>query len=177
MKLGKSTFDILALRLVAKNRVAYYFIRSQTHNHPSGNLTPSKADGTNNKINISYKNLSLDLDIDDIILLDEGNIELSVTGIKNTDITCKVIRGGILKNNKSLNVPGVGLSIDFLSNTDKNDILFASKLDVDFISLSFVRTANDILDVNDLLISERNEHLQIITKIENKSAIEERRWN
>lgn len=136
-------------------------------------LTPSKADGTNNKINISYKNLSLDLDIDDIILLDEGNIELSVTGIKNTDITCKVIRGGVLKNNKSLNVPGVDLSIDFLSNTDKNDILFASKLDVDFISLSFVRTANDILDVNDLLISERNEHLQIITKIENKSAIED----
>ena len=59
-------------------------------------LTPSMADGTNGRINISEKKLSLNLDIDTLILLDEGNIELMVTGIKNTDITCRVIRGGIL---------------------------------------------------------------------------------
>lgn len=134
-------------------------------------LTPSKKEGTKNRINISYKNLYRDLDIDSIILLDEGNIELIVTGIKNTDITCKVIRGGILKNNRTLNVPAVELNMDFLSLVDKEDILFASKLNIDYIALSFVRCANDILDVNDLFIGERNEHTQIITKIENKSAI------
>jgi len=136
-------------------------------------LTPSKADGTKGKINISQRNLSYDLDIDTKILLDEGNIELIVTGIKNTDITCKVVRGGILKNNRTLNVPEVELNIDFLSSDDKDDILFASKLNVDYVALSFVRSANDILDVNDLFIGERNEHTQIITKIENKSAIDD----
>ena len=136
-------------------------------------LTPSMADGTNGRINISEKKLSLNLDIDTFILLDEGNIELMVTGIKNTDITCRVIRGGILEDNKSINVPDIDLNIDFLSFTDKEDILFASKLNVDYIALSFVRNANDILDVNDMFIGEKNEHTQIISKIETKSAIDD----
>lgn len=136
-------------------------------------LTPDKADGTKGRINISQRKLSLDLDIDSIILLDEGNIELTVTGIKNADITCKVLRGGILKNNKTLNVPNEELNIDFLSMADKEDILFASKLNVDYIALSFIRNANDILDVNDMLIGERNEHTQIISKIETRNAIDD----
>lgn len=136
-------------------------------------LTPNDADGTNGRINISEKKLSLGLDIDSVILLDDGNIELVVIGIRNEDITCKVVRGGILKNNKALNIPDVELNIDFLSLTDKNDILFASQLNVDYIALSFIRSANDILDVNDMLIGERNEHTQIISKIETKSAIDD----
>ena len=128
-------------------------------------LTPDKADGTGGRINISQRKLSLDLDIDTKILLDEGNMELIVTGIENANITCRVVRGGVLKNNKSINVPKVDLNIDFLSITDKSDILFASSLNVDFISLSFVRNANDVLDVNDMLISEKNEHTQIISNL------------
>lgn len=136
-------------------------------------LTPSTADGTNGRINISERRLFLSLDIDTIILLDEGNIELTVTGIKNTDITCKVVRGGILEDNKTINVPDIDLNIDFLSLSDKDDILFASKLNVDYIALSFVRNANDILDVNDMFIGEKNEHTQIISKIETRSAIDD----
>lgn len=136
-------------------------------------LTPSKVDGSKGKICISFKRLSYNLDIDSVILLDEGRIELIVIGIKNTDITCRVVRGGVLSNNKKLNVPNVELNIDFLSSDDKEDILFASKLNVEFVSLSFVRNANDILDVNDIFIGERNEHTQIITKIENQSAIDD----
>lgn len=136
-------------------------------------LTPDDADGTDNRINISQRKLSLDLDIDSRILVDEGNLELRVTGIKNADITCKVVHGGILKNNRCINIPNVDLNIDFLSLTDKNDILFASKLNIDFLALSFVRNANDVLDVNDMLIGERNEHMQIISKIECASAIED----
>jgi len=136
-------------------------------------LTPNKADGTDGKINISQRKLSLDLDIDSVILLDEGAIELVVTGIKNADITCKVVRGGILKNNKGINIPNTDLNIDFLSEQDKKDILFASKLNIDFIALSFVRSANDVLDVNDIFIAERNEHTQIISKIENESALDD----
>lgn len=136
-------------------------------------LTPNKADGTDGRINISQRKLSLDLDIDTKILLDGGNIELVVTGIENTDITCLVVRGGVLKNNKNINIPKVDLNIEFLSITDKNDILFASSLNVDFISLSFVRNANDVLDVNDMLIGEKNEHTQIISKIECQSALDD----
>lgn len=136
-------------------------------------LTPSKVDGSKGKICISFKKLSYNLDIDSVILLDEGRIELVVIGIKNTDITCRVVRGGVLSNNRTLNVPDVELNIDFLSSDDKEDILFASKLNVEFVSLSFVRNANDILDVNDIFIGERNEHTQIITKIENQSAIDD----
>ena len=136
-------------------------------------LTPDKADGTDGRINISQRKLSLDLDIDTKILLDEGNMELIVTGIENANIICRVVRGGVLKNNKNINVPKVDLNIDFLSITDKNDILFASSLNVDFISLSFVRNANDVLDVNDMLISEKNEHTQIISKIECQSALDD----
>lgn len=136
-------------------------------------LTPDKANGENNRINISQKKLSLDLDIDTRVLLDNGNIELKVIGIKNADITCKVVTGGVLKSGATLNVPDVELNIDFLSLTDKNDILFASKLNVEYIALSFIRTANDILDVNDMLIGERNEHTEIISKIESQSAIDD----
>ena len=136
-------------------------------------LTPKDVDGVDNKINISEKKLFLSLDIDYEILLGDGNIKLVVTGIKNEDITCKVVNGGILYSNSSLSVPEVDLNVDYLSIVDKKDILFASKLDVDYISLSFVRNANDILDVNDIFIGERNEHIGIISKIENNSALED----
>lgn len=136
-------------------------------------LTPGKTNIKENRINISQKELSLDLDIDSVILLDEGLIELIVIGIVNADIMCRVTHGGILKNNRGLNVPNINLSFDFLSNTDKDDITFASKQKVEFIALSFVRNANDILDVNDMLIASRNEHTQIISKIENQGAIDD----
>lgn len=136
-------------------------------------LTPKEVSGDDYKINISERNLYLDLDIDSTILIDNGNIELKVIGINNEDIMARVIHGGILKDNKNINVKDVDLSVDFLSIADKNDILFASKLNADFISLSFVRSANDILDVNDMLIADKNEHTQIISKIENKSALED----
>lgn len=132
-------------------------------------LSPKKTG--NNIINISEEKLSLSLDIDDILLLNDGEIELKVIGISNADILCKVLKGGIPKNNSNIIIPNVELDIDYLTMADKNDILFASRLNVEFISLSFVRCANDVLDVNDLLIGERNEHTSIISKIENQSSI------
>ena len=122
-------------------------------------------------LNISEEKLSLSLDIDNLLLLNDGDIELKVIGISNADILCKVLKGGIPKNNANIIIPNVELDLDYLTMTDKSDILFASKLNVEFISLSFVRCANDVLDVNDLLIGERNEHTGIISKIENQSSI------
>lgn len=133
-------------------------------------FTPNK-DDCNNKIYINQKDLYLDLDIDSLILLDDGKITLRVTGIVNEEITAIVINGGILESNKSVNIKDIDLNISFLSNDDKNDILFASRLNADFIALSYVRSADDVLDVNDILIDEKNEHTSIISKIENRRAI------
>lgn len=136
-------------------------------------LTPKPTDLSKGMINITEKKLSLSLDIDNLILIDEGSIKLVVIGINNEDIICRVLEGGILKNNKGINIPNCELLVEFLSDQDKSDILFASRIGADYIALSFVRNSNDVLDVNDILISERNEHTQIISKIELKSAIDD----
>jgi len=125
------------------------------------------------KIGIDYPCLIDDLKTDDRILLGDGDIELKVIDEDTENIICEVLNQGIIKNGMSVNIPGVILSLDFLSAVDKNDIIFASEMDADFIALSFVRNANDVLDVNDMLISLRNDRIQIIAKIENQSAIED----
>jgi len=136
-------------------------------------LSPKPTDLSKGIININERTLSFSLDIDNLILIDDGNIKLVVVGINNEDIICRVLEGGILKSNKGVNVPNCEIQTTFLSDQDKNDILFASRIGVDYIALSFVRNSNDVLDVNDILISERNEHTQIISKIECKSAIDD----
>lgn len=122
---------------------------------------------------VNYPCLIEDVKKGDKILLQDGKLELVVVDETSTDAICEVVVGGTVTNNIGLNIPDVNVSLDFLSIADKNDISFASSIDADYIALSFVRNANDILDVNDLLISLRNEHIQIIAKIENRSAIED----
>ena len=136
-------------------------------------LTPDKNNIGENRFNISFKKLSFDLDIDTIILLDYGKIKLKVVEINNADIKCVVLKGGLLFDNRILTVPNEKISIDYLSVDEKKDIMFASKLKVDFIALSCLRNANDILDVNDILIGEKNEFTEIIAKIENSNALDD----
>jgi len=126
-----------------------------------------------NKFLVSYPDFINGIKVGDQILLDDGLIELKVISVTETDVECEALNGGSIRNNTSVNIPGVDLDLDFLSVADKNDIVFAAKNNVDFIALSFVRNANDILDVNDMLIGLKNEHIQIIAKIENESAIED----
>ncbi|MDD2469505.1 MAG: pyruvate kinase [Bacilli bacterium] len=137
-------------------------------------ILTSKEDSEDiNKFVVNHPGLIQDVKKGDKILLEDGLIELVVIDETIDDVICEVTTGGIIKNNMGINIPGVNLNIDFLSIADKNDIAFASSIDADYIALSFVRDANDVLDVNDVLIQLRNEHMQIISKIENKSAIED----
>lgn len=136
-------------------------------------LTSKCSPDDDNKFLVSYPNLAHDVKKNDRILLCDGVVELQVIDEKDDDVICKVVTGGTIRHNANVNIPGVDLMVDFLSVADKNDIVFASKMDADFISLSFVRNANDVLDVNDMLIGLKNEHIQIIAKIENNSAIED----
>lgn len=136
-------------------------------------LTAKSSNMTNNKLLVNYPGLINDIKKGDRVLIEDGKIELVVVDETYEDALCKVVTGGIIKDNIGLNFPDVNLNIDFLSHSDKNDIAFASSIDADYIALSFVRNANDVLDVNDMLIQLRNEHMQIIAKIENKSSIED----
>ena len=124
-------------------------------------------------LSTTYKNLHKDLKPNEILILDEGSIYLRVIEIKNEEILCKSENDGIIYNNKSLSAPSSNLNIPFLNKNDIEDIRFASKMQADFIALSFVRCADDLLDVNDILISEKDEHMQIIAKIESKCALED----
>jgi pyruvate kinase len=136
-------------------------------------LTVKDSSNSSGKFIVNYPGLIQDVKKGDKILLEDGNIELVVVEETIDDVICEVIIGGSIKNDIGLNIPDVNLNIDFLSIADKNDIAFASSIDADYIALSFVRNANDVLDVNDMLIQLRNEHMQIISKIENKSAIQD----
>lgn len=136
-------------------------------------LTNRPSNGEYGYVQISYKDLYKDVSIGDRVLINDGLVELKVMSILEEDIKCITINGGRITSRKGVNVPDSPLSIDFLYKENKEDIEFASRVKADFVALSFVRNANDVLDVNDMLISLRDEHMQIISKIESKSSIED----
>lgn len=118
-----------------------------------------------------YPALADDVKSGDQILLDDGNLELTVMSIRETEIVCKVVNGGILKDHKGMNLPGVDVSAPSLTDTDRVDAEFALGLGVDFLALSFVRRASDIRDLRDL-IRESQHQTAIVAKIEKPEALE-----
>jgi pyruvate kinase len=120
----------------------------------------------------TYKGLPGDVRIGDPLLIDDGKIRLRVTGVENdTDVHTEVLVGGMVSNNKGINLPGVAVSVPALSEKDIEDLRFALHLTVDFIALSFVRDAKDADDVRKIM-DEEGVHLPIIAKIEKPQAIE-----
>jgi pyruvate kinase len=135
------------------------------------NMKP--VEGTNEEISVNYSGLVDDVEIKDRILLDDGLIELTVIRKNKESFICRVENDGVLASNKGVNIPGKKLRTCFLSEKDIEDIEFACKMDVDFLALSYTSCAEDILEVNDLLIAKNNNHIQIIAKIENVNGVEE----
>ncbi len=133
-------------------------------------LTTQEIEGTNKKAHINYSGLPNDININDRILIDDGLIELLVKAIEGSDILCRVINGGPVSNRKSVNVPGVKLSMPFVSEQDKKDIVFAIEHDVDFIAVSFARSAMDVLDIKNVL-EKNGGKIQVISKIENQDGV------
>ena len=109
-------------------------------------LTTEERMGNVQIVSVNYANLPSILKPGNRILLDDGNIELTVESVKEKNIECRVVHGGPLSDHKSANLPDVCLDMPFLSEADQSDILFAIEHDLDFIALSFVRTAQDIVD-------------------------------
>ncbi len=133
-------------------------------------LTTEDIVGNNEKVSITYKNLKADVSEGMTILIDDGLIELVVEEIKDVDIICKVINGGPISNNKGVNVPGATLSMPYISEVDRSDIMFGCDMGFDYLAASFVRTKEDILEVRKI-IDEHNSHMKIIAKIESMQGI------
>ena len=106
------------------------------------------------------------------ILLDDGLLELKITAIANNKVTCEVIEGGLLKNRKGVNLPSLALRLPSMTPKDKEDLLFGLKQGVDWVSLSFVRAAEDILALRQFLQEHNAEEIQVMAKIEKPQAIE-----
>ena len=133
-------------------------------------LTTKEIMGTNEIAPITYKELIHDISAGTTILIDDGLIEMTVEEITDTDIICNVVNGGPVSNHKGVNVPGAELSMPYISESDKNDILFGVELGFDIIAASFVRNKEDVLEVRKIL-DERNSKMMIISKIENMQGI------
>lgn len=134
-------------------------------------LTTEDIEGNNERVSITYKNLKNDVEVGNIILIDDGLIEMVVEEIDETDIICTVVNGGPISNNKGVNVPGAVLSMPYISDVDRSDIMFGCDMGFDFLAASFVRTKEDILEVRKI-IDESNSHMKIIAKIESMQGIQ-----
>lgn len=134
-------------------------------------LTTEEIMGTAQRATITYKNLKDDVSIGKKILIDDGLIAMEVVDITDTDIICQVINGGYVSNHKGINVPGVVLTMPYISDVDREDILFGVKMGYDYIAASFVRNKEDVEQVRQL-IRENGGNMKIISKIENTQGLE-----
>ena len=134
-------------------------------------LTTEDIQGDNQRVSITYKKLPLCIQPGAMILLNDGLIELEVQSIENNNIVCSVIEGGVLTNNKSLNIPNCRINMPYLSKQDEEDLIFGVKNDVDYIAMSFVRSADDVKEVRNLLNRNGGEEIEIIAKIENREGV------
>lgn len=135
-------------------------------------LTSEEVEGTEEKVSVTYNRLYEDLEVGMKVLIDDGLIEMRVEKVEQTNIVCRVLNGGAVSNNKGINVPDVNLSMPYLSEKDREDILFGISQDVDFIAASFVQNKEDILQLRRLLDKNGGENIKIIAKIENAQGVE-----
>lgn len=135
-------------------------------------LYAEEREGDRDGISISYPNLYQDVEAGTTILIDDGLVEMTAVEIKENQIVCQVKNGGKISDRKGVNVPNAKLSMPFLSEKDKEDILFGIKNDVDFIAASFVRRADDIKKMRKYLNDHGGYDIHIIAKIENREGVE-----
>jgi len=134
-------------------------------------ITSKKVSGDADIVSTTYKNLPKDVKKGDKILIDDGLIELKVLSKTKNTVTCKIIRGGRLKEHKGINLPGVKVSAPSLTEKDRKDLLFGIKKGVDFFALSFVRDANDLKRIKSILKKHKSD-IPVIAKIEKPEAVD-----
>lgn len=135
-------------------------------------LTTDEVEGDEERVSITYKELPQDIAVGRSILIDDGLIGMQVERIDGADIVCRVLNGGVVSNNKGVNIPNAHLSMPFISEKDHQDILFAIKNGYDFIAASFTRCADDIMQIRHILQENNCHTINIIAKIENMEGVE-----
>ncbi|MCA0143512.1 pyruvate kinase [Blastococcus sp. LR1] len=133
-------------------------------------ITVEDVAGTAERVSTTYKNLSNDVKVGDRLLVDDGNLSLSVVRVEGPDVFCLVVEGGKVSNNKGLSLPGVAVSVPALSDKDTDDLRFALSLGVDFIALSFVRSPTDVALVRDIM-RQQDIYVPVIAKLEKPEAV------
>ena len=128
--------------------------------------------GTEESFTVNYKDALDDIYVGAHILLEDGLMELEVVSKEEDGLTCVVISGGILLDRKGVNVPGVKLNVPFISDQDREDIIYACQHDGDYLALSFVDEKEDVLQVREILKEQNREDMLIISKIESETAID-----
>ena len=134
-------------------------------------LTTRDVEGSASEVSVTYEKLPQDLSVGTTVLIDDGLIRLEVEKIQDCDIMCKVIVGGVISNNKGVNIPNIDLKMPYISEKDKQDILFGIEQGFDFVAASFVRSASDVLQIRRLLDENGGNFINIISKIENASGV------
>ncbi len=135
-------------------------------------LTADDIEGDENRVSITYKNLVNDVHEGNTILIDDGLIEMTIEKVTDKDIVCRVVNGGPVSNHKGVNVPRVNLSMPYISEADREDIIFGIENDFDFIAASFVRTADDVLEIRKILDEHGCDSINIIAKIESMQGVD-----
>ena len=134
-------------------------------------FTTETIEGDQTRVSVSYEKICEDLVPGDKILLNNGLVVFRVTEVKAPDVHCVVEIGGTLSNKKSMFFPDKELHLDFLSEQDKKDLLFGIEHDLDFVALSFVSKAQDVIDAKNFLAEHGGSHIDVIAKIESRAGV------
>lgn len=134
-------------------------------------ITSRDVPGDQNIVSTTYKALPKDVVPGDMLLLDDGLIYLKVIKTDGTDVLCEVINGGLLKDHKGINLPGVKVSAPSLTEKDHEDLLFGLENNVDYVALSFVRKAEDIIHIKEI-IKSKGKSTPVVAKIEKPEAMD-----
>ena len=134
-------------------------------------ITTRDVSGDQTVVGTTYDGLPGDVGVGDALLIDDGKVMLRATEVTKTDVVCKVVIGGVVSNNKGINLPGAMVSVPAMSEKDVEDLRWALRSGADFIALSFVRNASDVDDVHRIM-DEEGRRLPVIAKIEKPQAVD-----
>ena len=128
--------------------------------------------GTSERFSVNHPQAIDNLKVGSIVLLENGLMKIEVISVEDDGVTCKIVNGGVLGNKKSLNAPGVKLDIPFISDVDREDIIYACQHEGDYIALSFVSCKEDVLAAREILKEYNREDMKVISKIESTTGVE-----
>ncbi len=135
-------------------------------------FTVDEVEGDETKVSVNYKALNKDLNPGDTVTVNNGMVQFQVQEINGSDILCKCLVGGVLSNRKSMSFPNKVMSGPYLSQQDKEDIIFGIQHGVDFVAASFVSCKQDVLDIRKLLDENGGQDIEVVAKIENRAGVD-----